>query len=357
MALELKEFSQEEELKRKLRQKKRIRGCLILANALLLAYFSYLLVDTIVKKVSEKQQIINSEIIQLNGKSSSKSKEIYEERISNTIDVNDFAIYGKYLLTSSSRVSYSSLNYKNNIWLVDLLKNPFVIDSSLKYTLGTKLDEQVDLFTLEDGDYMICDSVDTYQSKGVCYHYTGDELLETTIYTFPDENNHRRKITIKGKASSPAIVISVEKINLLPTNHFDFVVIGEKDDFDIFKNTTYQVKYVNTLKEAYLTNASYAISVSENEGIYTSNYVKENTLKPSKISSSVYDSLDEDNAIRELGGYVFNAGYGVSIEDTNEKISKASLEIKSTGKEVRNGKYTLVVGKNTTLSQIENIIK
>ena len=59
MALELKEFSQEEELKRKLRQKKRIRGCLILANALLLAYFSFLLVDTIVKKVSEKQQIIN----------------------------------------------------------------------------------------------------------------------------------------------------------------------------------------------------------------------------------------------------------------------------------------------------------
>ena len=76
MATELKEFTQEEALKKKIRQKRRIRGCLIVLNALLLCYFSYLMVDTIVERVVEKKQEINNEIIQLNGKSSSKSKEI-----------------------------------------------------------------------------------------------------------------------------------------------------------------------------------------------------------------------------------------------------------------------------------------
>ena len=82
MATELKEFTQEEALKKKIRQKRRIRGCLIVLNALLLCYFSYLMVDTIVERVVEKRQEINNEIIQLNGKSSSKSKEIYEKYIS-----------------------------------------------------------------------------------------------------------------------------------------------------------------------------------------------------------------------------------------------------------------------------------
>ena len=35
MATELQEFTQEEALKKKIRQKKRIRGCLIVLNALL----------------------------------------------------------------------------------------------------------------------------------------------------------------------------------------------------------------------------------------------------------------------------------------------------------------------------------
>ena len=43
-----KEFTKEEALKKKIRQKRRIRGCLIVLNALLLCYFSYLMVDTIV---------------------------------------------------------------------------------------------------------------------------------------------------------------------------------------------------------------------------------------------------------------------------------------------------------------------
>lgn len=358
MAEELKEFSEEEELQRKIRQKKRIRGCLIVANALLLCYFAYLLGDTVAKKIIEKRQVINSEIIQLNGKSSGKSKQIYEKYISSSIDVNDIALYGKYLLTSSSRVQYDDLNYESDVWLINLLSNPFVVENNLRKTLGDKIDEQIDLFDLEVGDYMMCKSFKTSDNKGICYHYTGEELLEETIYSFPDENNHRKKISVKGKGSSPAIVVSVEAINLLPKNHYDFVVIGKEEKFDIFKNTKYQVKYVDTLKEAYQVNASYAINVLDIEGIYTSNYVSAETLKPGLIeSTSVYNKLDEDNVIRELGGYVFNAGYGVKESETTKEISNASLDIKSLNNELRSGKYTLCVNENTTLKEIVDIIK
>ncbi len=358
MADELKEFNQEEELKRKIRQKKRIRGCLIVANALLLCYFSYLVVDTIVQHVVEKNRVINSEIIQLNGKSSSKSKTIYEKYISSSIDVNDIATYGKYLLTSSSRVQYNDLNYENSVWLVNLLSNPFVVKEENKYTFGDKIDQQLDLFSLDNGDYMICKNFSFSENKGTCYHYTGEKLLSKTIYSFPDENNHRKQITIKGKASSPAIIISVENINLLPKDYYDFVIIGEQSQFNIFQNTNYKVKYVDNLKDAYLTNSSYAINLIDEEGIYTSNYLSVETLKPELITgNSIYNHLDQDNAIRELGGYLFNAGYGVNETETNSSISEASLEIKSTNTEVRNGKYTLSVNAKTTLDQIIDIIK
>ena len=356
MATELKEFTQEEALKKKIRQKRRIRGCLIVLNALLLCYFSYLMVDTIVERVVEKKQEINNEIIQLNGKSSSKSKEIYEKYISSSIDVNDFATYGKYFLSSSSRVSKDDFHFEDEIQLVNLLKSNFMVESKYNFTFGQKIDEQLDLFYLDKGDYMICKSI--AQAKGIAYHYTGDDLLEITLYSFPDEFNHRKKISIKGKDSSPALIISVEAINLLPKDNFDFVVIGKESEFPIFKNTNYQVKYVETLKEAYLANASYAINLlDDEETIISSNYVSLDTSKSNKISdtNTIYDSLDSDNAIRELGGYVFYAGFGVKKE-VGEDIYKASSEIKSTGKEVRKGKFTLSVGKNTTLQDIEKLI-
>ena len=57
---------------------------------------------------------------------------------------------------------------------------------------------------------------------------------------------------------------------------------------------------------------------------------------------------------------MFNAGYGVSKKDVKEEdedVSKSSIEIKTTGKEVRKGKFTLSVGKNTTLQDIEKLIR
>mgnify|MGYP001025727495 CR=1 FL=1 len=357
MAVELKEFNDEENLKKKLRQKKRIRGVLIVINALLLCYFSYLVIDTIVRYAVEKNRVVNSEIIALNGRSSSKSMALYEEHISGKVDVADFALYGKYLLTDDTRVDGENMHYESAVWLVDLLSSPFLVSDSLKFTLGEKLDQQIDLFALDEGDYMLCRSFDIAESKGVCYRFTGEKLTETTVYSFPDADNHRKKITVKGKASSPALIVSVENVNLLPNGYYDFVVMGKEEDYPAFQDSAYRVRYVDTLKEAYLTNASYALCLSEEESIVSSNYVSLETEKSDRIvSSSVYGNLDADNAIRELGGYVFSAGYGVREEDTDASVAAASREIKTTGTEVRNGKMTLRIPKTTALETIENLL-
>lgn len=357
MATELKQFTDEEKLMKKVRQKKRIRGCLIAANVLLLSYFSYLVVDSVVKEVKERNASLKGEIIALNGLSTKKSEELYQKYISSNVDINDFSVYGKYLLTSKSRVDYSNVNFSQQVQLVNLIANPFVVDSSLKFTLGNQLNEQINLFNLKSGDYMLCTTSNLINNKFICYHYTGVNLLETTIYSFPDENNHRKKITIKGKDSSPAIIISVEDINLLPADYYDFVIVGNQEEFDVFKNTSYQVKYVSSISEAYSLNSSYALNLVEGEDvIISSNYVNLDTVKPEKITSSVYQNLDVDNAIRELGGYVFNAGYGVSSLEVDQNISDISLEIKKLNKEVRNGKFTLTVSKDITIETIEDLL-
>lgn len=357
MAVELKEFNDEENLKKKLRQKKRIRGILIVVNALLLCYFSYLVVDTIVRYAVEKNRVVNGEIISLNGKSTSKSMALYEKHISEKVDIDDFALYGKYLLTSDTRVEYDDPHYENTVWLVNLLSSPFLVSENLKFTLGEKLDQQIDLFALDEGDYMLCRSFDIAEAKGVCYHYRGEKLTETTVYSFPDANNYRKKITVKGKASSPALIVSVENINLLPRGYYDFVVMGKEEEYPIFDDTDYRVRYVDSLREAYLTNASYALCLTEGESIVSSNYVSLETEKSALIvSDSVYGNLDEDNAVRELGGYVFNAGYGVREEETDSSVASASGEIKATGTEVRNGKMTLKIPKTTSLETLENLL-
>ena len=70
-------------------------------------------------------------------------------------------------------------HFEDEIQLVNLLKSNFMVESKYNFTFGQKIDEQLDLFSLDEGDYMICKSI--AQAKGIAYHYTGDDLLEITL--------------------------------------------------------------------------------------------------------------------------------------------------------------------------------
>ena len=365
----VEEFKNEEVLNKKIRQKRRIRGVLIIVNALLIAYASYLSVVSIVDAVKHNKDKEQGDIITLLDKNPTKSLELYNEYITSKEDVIDVAIYGNYLLTSSSRVTHNSFKKEGSVTLFIVVDdNPSFNEPNLVYLLNENINSQIDLFSLEQGDYLIYSNFDvTTPNLRTAIHYTGTTLYEETIYSLPLEDGSRRKISVKGKESSPALVISVTNVSACPEEYYDFVVLDESTSNT--KNTKwvdtlskkYKIKEVSTLVDAYKVNASFAININELDKVYTTSYLGTEDLEGALITRGPLSGLDKNNAIRELGGYLFNAGYGVSVEDSDQSISDASIAIKNNLVDTTKGKLTLVVGsqieEEIVLEQINNIFK
>jgi hypothetical protein len=334
----LEEVKDENELTKKKAQKRRVIGLLIVLNALLVSYAGYLSVASIVDAVSKNNGGQVGETISILSKNEADSLRIYNKYITEKDDILDVATYGRYLLTSNARVSYNLENDTSSVRLLNLTEIENDDASSTKITtLGTKLNEQIDLFSLTPGDYIFASEMTSEGYKAL--HYTGDEYYEDVLYSFPKEDGTRTKITIKGKASSPALVVNVNKQEAsLPADYYDLVIL--KDDtinIDWFSQTSLKIKEVNSLTDAYKAKASYALNIVSGNDIVSSNYLNDAYTKPNKILVGSLSGLDEDDAIRELGGHVFNAGYG-------ESTSQASKDVYKVKSSSHIGKYTLSVG-------------
>lgn len=349
----LDEVKDENELKKKRNQKVRLRGLLIALNALLVAYCGYLTVSTIVSAVNKNSSSDKNAVTILN-KDEQESLKILEKYISSNDDVLDIATYGRYLLTSNYHISPKLDNDAKRVQLINLteLEGKGTSTKVNQFTLGDKLDEQIDLFSLQAGDYIITDASFTSNYKAL--RYTGENYYSDVIYSFPSEDGLRTKITLKAKNNCPSIIISVTQQEAsLPENYYDLVILNSTGSSvkDWFKQTSLKIIEVNSLKEAYSIKASYAINVIDGDDIVSSNYVTLDSTKANLISEGVLSSLDEDNAIRELGGYVFNAGYGIS---GTSDVAKASRDIKKVVSSSHVGKYTLTIGKDIS-SPLERI--
>lgn len=369
MADPIVEKLQEDKLVIKATQRKRIRAVLIVINALLLAYFTFLLVTSIVDFVKTNINDGSDDIICVNGKSQKTSKNIYDRYIDSYTEINDYAIYGNYLYLSDTHVTPTNTYYEDKLLLVRLELNPDVLYWNPDIIeLGVSLEQGIDLFSIiETGDYIIAkyedqNSIASKNYKYNAYHYNGEKLFSETIYTLPDEKGIRRQITVQGKASSPAIVISVKETTSFPSDYYDFVVIGEENMMpDITSSTKYKIKYCSSstpLIEAYKTNSTYCINITSNEDekIISSSFIKiDNTENCEKIDGGAYHNLDKDNFIRELGGYIFSAGYGAKYDD--KEITQASKEIMNHKKDSHAGKITLSVGNKVSFNKIKEILK
>ena len=148
------------------------------------------------------------------------------------------------------------------------------------------------------------------------------------------------------------ILLSILIYHLSIWNHRFIIVTSYKN---------YKVKYCTSsspLVEAYLVNSTYCINTtsSEDETIVSSSFINiEGTSNCEKIEGGVYDTFDKDNYIRELGGYIFNAGYGANYED--EQITKASVDIMNHKLNSHAGKITLSIGNKVTFEKIKTILK
>lgn len=344
-------------------QKKRIRGVLIVVNAILLSYFSFLFISSIVDYVKTNLSTGEGDTITVLGKSENTSLNIYKLFIGydkengwDTCEINDFAIYGHYLLTSNTRVTANSTFYENKLHVVKLNTKGDLYSAISETSVGSPLNKGIDLFKLEEGDYFLANmNFDPLKNKDkyTAYHYNGKELLSETIYSLPNEDGVRKMITVSGKDSSPAIVISVKNTSSFPKDYYDFVVIGEENKIPELSQNNRKVKYCtsnDSLVEAYLTPSCYAIDVSNTStsSFVVSSYLDdvEGATKSTKLSSGAYDGLDTINSIRELGGYVFNAGFGAYYDD-NYSITEASVKIMNNKLNNHKGKLAISISQDT----------
>lgn len=358
----IEELKKEDETLKKTRQKKRVRGVLVVITALLLAYTGYLTVQTIVDKVNENAAKGVENTITLLNKSAKESLSIYGKyfNTNSNIDVSDVSTYGKYLIASQGRNYVDSYKINNSLSILEVVDNkPITYGASNIRTLGDSLDSQLNLYSLPKGTYLLFDQYNPNDiNSNVVYHYSNENYFETTIYSFKDEEGTRKKITLKGKASSPSLVVEVSELSSLPTSYYDIVIY---DPYSLSSNINYidtlkqnyDVYVTSSLVEAYKAKTNYAISLYEGNNIFTSAYTSLITSHDDLITTGPLSSLDKDNSIRELGGYIFNAGYGYYSEDDKE-ISSASIEIKNHKLDSHVGKYVIKVGNE--YPNIENDI-
>ncbi len=364
----IEELKTEDALIKKTRQKKRVRGVLIVVSALLLAYTGYLSVQTIIDHVNAYSSKGVEDTITLLNKSAKDSLNIYKKYFNDEskVEISDISTYGRYLITSKGRNYIDSFKINDEVSILEVVDNKPITYSKTGNvrTLGDYLDTTLDLYTLPKGTYMLFDQYDENDiNKNVVYHYSGETYFEETIYSFKNAEGTRRKITIKGKNSSPAIVLEVSEVASLPNTYHDIVIYDPSSlalgtsYIDSLKQN-YDVYITSSLVEAYKIKANYALSLYEGDNIYSSNYTSIISNHDEKIESGVLTSLDKDNAIRELGGYIFNAGYGYYSESDKE-VSDASLLIKNNILDTHVGKYTILVGNayENALEDINKVLK
>lgn len=347
----------EEELLRQKRVNKRLRGLLIGVNLLLvglLAYQGYLIID-------EYLTNSNEDYITLNGLNVEESKKIYDTYLNKdkdtyiTKDIYDYGIYGGYLHLNEARIEPGSFSSFKNVGLYNVFSKSITLSSINKDVDGSILNGGIKLTSLETGDYLLIN--DYVVQNNINGPFNGIKIrsnlgIEKTIYTLPS-NGVRKKITLRSKDNSPCTVISVIDVENVPSSYYDFVLLCDENTFAKYKETIdsqYKIYHASSLLDAYKVDSNYALVIDEKyEQIQNSYYFKNDYSLNELIDNGLLINQDKNDYIRELGGYLLNAGAMV-----NEYPS--SFEIAPFKQDHDNGKLTFLINPSITIDQIINLI-
>ncbi len=356
-------LNDEEEMrdfKRRVRQKKRIRGFLIVVNAIVLAYLLYSIGDMVFSFATTYFTEKDGDIILIRNKNEEESKAIYDKYIDKVVVANDYGIYGNYLHLNEHHIENKYFTSFERLVFVKVSddteyesKHDMILD-------GQFLDRGYDLSALSEGDYIVSvyKKNETYKTeeKQKIVKLASSSPIERTIFTLPDQDGIRKKITIKNKITSPCMVVSVKEVTKLDDDYYDLVVIGANDKLDQLQDSALHIKKCdkeNGLTCAYKTKASYAIVLDENRETPLQSYY----LSPSSNfeADQVLDGnhalsgYDADEYIRELGGSILKAGYCIDdVSHSCEVTPDISLN--------DFGKMTYRVGDEITLEEIKSIL-
>lgn len=363
MAEEIIEEKKEEELSRKIKSKRRVRGLLIAINVLLTGYLVFEIVSKIVDNVSNR--IEDSDIITLNGSSRKDSLALYNRYVAKNEDgsydveeVFDYGIYGDYLHLSKSSYEIGRYSSFESVSLINVSSKKFDSSEIIKVIEKEYLNGGIRLTNLDVGDYLVFPGIINISEKDRPHRaikIRSYEGINKVIYSLPNESGHRKKIQVKSKDSSPSLVISVSEVGKLPNNYYDMVLIGtQSDSYREKVDSSLSCFIANTLEEAFLAKANYCLVVdSIYQDAIVSNYYKceENIVHDDLYGKDSIISLQDENVyIRELGGYLTSSGSGIS-SDNNTLITRPYLEKNTIGKIV------LLCNENIDYKLIKNVLK
>lgn len=306
---------EESKLKIRLKSQRHVRALLIIVNLLLVFYIIYFIGDLVAEKVNNK----DADIVSLDDLSRGKSKNRYEELMNGRQKIiGDYMVYGTSLHLSEEKLSLPNYTPMSNIYLLR------TSDGALINTeIDVEVNEGIDLKYLEEGDYLL--AIGTSQEKEVIKIILGKERYEETIYSLPLYQNSRlrKKISLYAYPHNPAFVIKVRDVYEIDKDYYDLVVQGNEENRHSFIETinnddklnklNLKIKEIDadkTLLDAYITQATTAIELVNNETSYivNSHYVKSDFIKDNIFDDGSLKGYDQNNFIRELGGYAFQSG-------------------------------------------------
>ncbi len=331
-----------------------LRAFTLLLSCGVLAFSFYCLSARIIDG-NGNQNNINS-YLTLTGKSVTESKNVYSSfGQNNRKKIYDYAFVGSKFFLSEYKITpnaiknhqFSSDSTITDFSLYDLTNDTMTALSNRSLFSGNKF--FIDFSKVTDGDYLIYPyHGDANNSKPDCYSLSDESSISYTIYTLPDSNGERRKVTFKNNAASPYSLFTVKSVgSVLPSDHYDAVLFYQEylnDDGTITnpseeslaklesiqkslsEETGYQVYVASSLEEAVNINATVSLCVSSTVNkVMTSLFTNTDYLDyETKVLSDTeligYDAVPE---IRECVGYLDFGGKGYVSVQGNSTVNKS----------------------------------
>ena len=275
------------------------------------------------------------------------------------VDVDYFAIYGKYLNFKGTIPSEGSYNvvFKNN---KEEIITPTIIEENT-FKTNQYINDGINLEKLKTGNYLmlLCeDKEETENSERLCYHLTNKTEYHDNKYYTITKNNKNNLITFNEKTYETFNYWDIDiKETKLPEDVYDFVIDPGHGGVDSgavngkYRESSFNLDIAKTLKEV-LVEEGYKVKLTRDTDKQIENYgensrtgipyeVKAKLMYSVHLNSSNYRG---QNGVEVYYAYEDKNTYPKEIADNIVKYSKTSYSNNPQNK-VLNGTYMRVYSK------------
>lgn len=273
--------------------------------------------------------------ILLTNKSRAETQEIYSQ-FNDSQEVKTLYLLGTQLIISENNLVPDMLTTKEGLASKDGISLISLSDNT-RNVYRTDYDDNIfsiDLARVPIGDYLVYSYSLGGDELSSISPYSYHENITLTTYSFPNNDNERKKIEVLSSLSSPYLVIKISPYSdLLPSSYYDAVIldqeyylegdelISSKVELDktsiitSLQDNNLKIYQASSIKEASTIKSNVAISLSKIENESTSvynSYGREKLLLPTYTlaEESLLPGYDLYPEIRELTGTIDEADEG-----------------------------------------------